>query len=125
MRRLSSRERDPNPRQPAWKTGPRGTYSIPGPTPKPCLARSLGLSLIRGFEFKSFTRWVKVYSGIHGLGALSTGQRQYSPAPVFTPDSRAQHDAHIAGSLNCEHVGSAALWARPLSLRFNPTAGTE
>jgi len=24
--------------------------------------------LIRGFEFKSFTRWVKVYSGIHGLG---------------------------------------------------------
>ena len=25
-------------------------------------------SLIRGFQFKSFTHWVKIYERIHGLG---------------------------------------------------------
>src|SRR3954464_13211192 len=27
-------------------------------------------SLIRGFQFKSFTHWVKVYERIHGLGEV-------------------------------------------------------
>jgi hypothetical protein len=38
------------------------------------------LTLIRGFEFKSFTRWVKVYSRVHGLGTKSSSENNLSKA---------------------------------------------
>src|SRR4051794_37607116 len=42
--------------------------------------------LLRGFEFKSFTRWVKVYSGIHGLGRPARGPTGLDEAAALAGD---------------------------------------
>src|SRR3954452_15749283 len=41
------------------------------------VVKRTGRSLIRGFEFKSFTRWVKIYERIHGLGYLAAALAEW------------------------------------------------